>query len=213
MSGASPRPASVGRTLPPSRRRWSSGRLLATCPLKVCLVCSTPWKSGAGKTFVLGERRPATTDDVTCADTRTVGASCASPAHRSPAVPATEPRDPDWCSIHLWGPARWPRWLSGWAGIGSESKSTPATSTWPGSDSGESHLLLRKRRDSSSVSCGRSFDPNRGSSAAPAPRRYLICIYRFHPPATAVVGGGSTPRDRGTAESQGGCREDHGHPS
>ena len=35
--------------------------LLATCPLKVCLVCGAPWKAGSGKTYVLGERKAATT--------------------------------------------------------------------------------------------------------------------------------------------------------
>jgi site-specific DNA-methyltransferase (adenine-specific) len=35
--------------------------LLATCPLKVCLVCEAPWKTGPGKTYVLGERKPAST--------------------------------------------------------------------------------------------------------------------------------------------------------
>jgi DNA modification methylase len=33
--------------------------LLATCPLKVCVDCGTAWKAGPGKTFVLGERKPA----------------------------------------------------------------------------------------------------------------------------------------------------------
>jgi len=35
--------------------------LLATCPLKVCTSCGAPWKAGAGKTYVLGERKPAST--------------------------------------------------------------------------------------------------------------------------------------------------------
>jgi DNA modification methylase len=35
--------------------------LLATCPLKVCLVCGASWKPGPGKTYVLGERKPAAT--------------------------------------------------------------------------------------------------------------------------------------------------------
>jgi site-specific DNA-methyltransferase (adenine-specific) len=35
--------------------------LLATCPVKVCLCCGTPWKAAPGKTYVLGERRPAST--------------------------------------------------------------------------------------------------------------------------------------------------------
>jgi site-specific DNA-methyltransferase (adenine-specific) len=33
--------------------------LKATCPVKVCVACGAPWKSGAGRVFVLGERRPA----------------------------------------------------------------------------------------------------------------------------------------------------------
>jgi site-specific DNA-methyltransferase (adenine-specific) len=36
--------------------------LLATCPVKVCLGCNRSWKSGPGKTFVLGKRIPAGTD-------------------------------------------------------------------------------------------------------------------------------------------------------
>jgi site-specific DNA-methyltransferase (adenine-specific) len=36
--------------------------LLATCPIKVCTVCSTPWRRGPGKTFVLGTRKPAGRD-------------------------------------------------------------------------------------------------------------------------------------------------------
>lgn len=35
--------------------------LLATCPQKVCLVCGAPWKAAPGKTFILGERKPAST--------------------------------------------------------------------------------------------------------------------------------------------------------
>ena len=35
--------------------------LLATCPLKVCVVCGSPWKAAPGKTFILGERQPAST--------------------------------------------------------------------------------------------------------------------------------------------------------
>jgi len=36
--------------------------VLASCPVKVCLACNRPWKSGPGKTFVLGKRMPAGTD-------------------------------------------------------------------------------------------------------------------------------------------------------
>jgi DNA modification methylase len=36
--------------------------LLATCPVKVCTACGQPWKSGPGKTFVLGKRIPAGRD-------------------------------------------------------------------------------------------------------------------------------------------------------
>jgi site-specific DNA-methyltransferase (adenine-specific) len=35
--------------------------LLATCPVKVCVVCGTPWTAEPGKTYVLGERKPAST--------------------------------------------------------------------------------------------------------------------------------------------------------
>lgn len=30
--------------------------LLATCPLKVCVICGTPWKTSPGATYVLGKR-------------------------------------------------------------------------------------------------------------------------------------------------------------
>lgn len=36
--------------------------ILATCPLRVCTACDTPWRSGQGKTFVLGQRKPAGRD-------------------------------------------------------------------------------------------------------------------------------------------------------
>jgi site-specific DNA-methyltransferase (adenine-specific) len=35
--------------------------LLATCPLKVCTSCGAPWRAGPGKTYILGERKPAST--------------------------------------------------------------------------------------------------------------------------------------------------------
>jgi site-specific DNA-methyltransferase (adenine-specific) len=33
--------------------------ILATCPLRVCTSCDTPWQRQPGKTVVLGQRRPA----------------------------------------------------------------------------------------------------------------------------------------------------------
>lgn len=36
--------------------------LKATCPLQVCTGCNTPWRSSPGKTYILGQRRPAARD-------------------------------------------------------------------------------------------------------------------------------------------------------
>jgi DNA modification methylase len=33
--------------------------VLATCPLQICVACGSPWRREGGKTFVLGQRRPA----------------------------------------------------------------------------------------------------------------------------------------------------------
>jgi len=36
--------------------------ILATCPLRVCSMCGTPWEHAPGKIFILGKRMPAARD-------------------------------------------------------------------------------------------------------------------------------------------------------